>query len=1063
MSKLFSLKIKNQSNRYILYILMLFLLTHVVKSQVLLEAESFNNKGGWVSDAQFMDQMGSPYLMAHGLGKPVANAKTYININKKSTYRVWVRTYNWISPWFKDGDGPGAFQIKVNGTTLSNILGTKGSEWMWQEAGIIDLTKINTTEVVVELIDLTGFNGRVDAILFSEDINWTPPNNTEEIAALRRALLNIPDTPVEAGQFDLVVVGGGVAGCSAALAAARLGLKVAIIQNRPVLGGNNSTEIGVSLVGAINKNYYPRLGNMLRELTRIPIPLDSHLEEGVDNAPPKRGPSSSFDQLRENILNSEKNISLFLNIHVNNVQSNNNSIIAVIGKDTETGINYRFEGTYFADCTGDGTVGYLAGADYKEGRESYSETFESKAPIDSDKHHLGTTIMWKSVNTGSPKTFPVLPWAAQLSNAYFINDANGGWDWESGFSKNSILDAEHIRDNLFRAIYGNWSYLKNNLSQYSNHELSTISFVAGKRESRRLLGDVILTENDIFNKVDYPDKSFTATWPIDLHYPTPKNSLYFPGEEWQSQYDQTEIPSPYHVPYRTLYSRNIKNLFMAGRCISVTHVALGSVRVMATSAMMGEVVGIAAKVCMNNNALPRDVYEKHLIEFQNLMISGVPVKSTDRDWFIYQDTLQYSLSNEWIFTRKYGTYTETVNMIDDDRATSRGMAYKDGKLLFPGRKYGNRILIADAKTGIQEKPVVLASNIFMNGSTKASVNANNDIRVDDAGNVLVSNLVTTLSETFQVWKIDLNTGNGVLIINQNSLNINFPDITKIRLDGFSVKGDVNSDAVIMALNGQAMEVYRWTISNGKVNRVDRIKLDNRTPGTSLTGISTLGYAGGDIKIMDTGFLLDTENIHPVFIDYNGNVADNLANNTDMSNLIDKSFSGVTTFNLGNDKFLLANAVTTSGNPASSFRLFRFDNTETKLSELTYMWNIPIIGFGNLTNSGRRGIPVVEVVNDTANIYLYAPANGYAKYQLTPKNNTTSVKNEYTSDVKIINLNNRIIFTKEVTLAEVYSITGQRVAFADNVIEFNHHFTKGIYIIRIIDQNNSTKTQKIIVN
>lgn len=603
-------------------------------SQVLVEAESFTNKGGWVLDQQFMEQMGSPYLMAHGLGVPVNNAKTQVIFHNRGVFKVWVRTYNWISPWYKAGDGPGAFQIKVNGTLLPNILGTKGDKWMWQEAGTIDLSKgvrsFRRYGAVadVELIDLSGFNGRVDALLFSKELDWIPPNDIDEIAKLRQKLLNLPEKPIETGYFDLVVVGGGVAGSSAALAASRLGLKVALVQDRPVLGGNNSSEVSVGLSGEINKNFYPKLGNMLRELSGIPIPENSHTEPGV-MAPPKRGATKQVDELRTKIISDEPNISLFLNVHVNEVQLQGNTIIAVIGKDIESGIAYRFSGTLFSDCTGDGTLGYLAGADYREGRESYYNTYEPKAPLLADKHHLGTSNMWKSIRGSSESKFPILPWAAQLSDEYHLDRTSGGWTWESGFNKHTIYDGERIRDNLLRAIYGNWSYLKNNKKNYSNLKLNWVAYVAGKRESRRLLGDLILTENDIINNIDYPDKSFTTTWSIDLHFPEEENTKFFPGEEWQAYAIQTKLPTPYHVPYRTLYSRNLKNMFMAGRCISVTHVALGTVRVMATTAMMGEVVGIAAKVCIDKDAFPRDIYERYWDDMKKILEQGVPIKNWD--------------------------------------------------------------------------------------------------------------------------------------------------------------------------------------------------------------------------------------------------------------------------------------------------------------------------------------------------------------------------------------------------------------------------------------------------
>lgn len=445
----------------IFFITILLLSVCVVKSQIFVETEKFSDKGGWVIDSQFLDQMGSPYLMAHGLGTPVKNAKTTVSFPNNNKYKVWVRTFNWISPWYQEGDGPGAFQLSIAGQILPKTLGTKGTKWMWQEAGVIDLSKLikkgKKNDVMIELIDLSGFNGRVDAIFFTEDLNYLPPIEIEKIDLLRDKLLNRKNS--NEGHFDFVVVGGGTAGMSAALSAARLGLKVALINNRPVLGGNNSSEIRVGLNGKLNSNYYPKIGNLLRELTGIPIPKDSHSEAGHMH-PPRREASVVLDIFREHIIRSEPNLSLYLNIHINQVEMNENSIVSVSGVDVETGDKYSFSGSYFSDCTGDGTIGYLAGADYRMGRETYYEAFEPSAPLVRDNHKLGSTLLWRTKIDDHKSTFPVLPWAAQLSDEYYVDAPTGSWRWESGFKDDTVEDAEFIRDNLLRAIFGNWSYQK---------------------------------------------------------------------------------------------------------------------------------------------------------------------------------------------------------------------------------------------------------------------------------------------------------------------------------------------------------------------------------------------------------------------------------------------------------------------------------------------------------------------------------------------------------------------------------------------------------------------------
>ena len=199
--------------------------------------------------------------------------------------------------------------------------------------------------------------------------------------------------------------------------------------------------------------------------------------------------------------------------------------------------------------------------------------------------------------------------------------------------RDQIYEAERVRDHGLLVVYSNWSFLKNRSSvkeEYSDLALDWVAYIAGKRESRRLLGDHLLTQNDIINEVKYDDGSASASWSIDLHYPDPKNSAFFPGEEFKSICTQERIEI-YPIPYRCFYSRNIPNLFMAGRNISVTHVALGTVRVMRTTAMMGEVVGMAAAVCDRNSCMPRDVYTDHLEQLKELMREGCGRKRRKQD------------------------------------------------------------------------------------------------------------------------------------------------------------------------------------------------------------------------------------------------------------------------------------------------------------------------------------------------------------------------------------------------------------------------------------------------
>ncbi|MBN2477445.1 MAG: FAD-dependent oxidoreductase [Pirellulales bacterium] len=574
---------------------------------VLVEAESFTNLGGWVVDQQFMDQMGSPILLAHGMGQPVEDAATVIEFPAAGTYRVWARTRDWVAPWNGPG-APGRFQLLVAGNPLKTTFGTEGDRWHWQDGGTVEIASAG--QVTLALRDLTGFDGRCDALLFSADDGFRPPHDGDELAALRRQLLGLSDRPQQAGSFDLVVVGGGMAGTCAAISAARLGLDVALIQDRPVLGGNNSSEVRVHLGGKIHLPPYPAIGGVVRE-------LDPGHAGNAEVA------SKYDDPKKLAVVQAEKSLHLFLSTHACQVEKQGDRIVAVLAKDIRSGRVLRFAGRLFADCTGDGTIGYLAGADYRYGRESRAETDEEMAPEEPDRQTMGTSVMWYSVETDQPTTFPECPWAIQFNEHNYQQAVSGNWNWETGFRRDQIDQFEQIRDHGLRAVYGNWAYQKNHApdkDRYARRKLGWVAFVGGKRESRRLLGDVILKQQDVDRQRPFPDACVTTTWSIDLHYPI--QSDQFPGEEFRSRAAFHPV-QPYAIPYRCLYSRNVDNLFMAGRNISVTHVALGTIRVMRTTGMMGEVVGMAASVCMRYDARPRDVYTNYLDDLKVLMTCGV--------------------------------------------------------------------------------------------------------------------------------------------------------------------------------------------------------------------------------------------------------------------------------------------------------------------------------------------------------------------------------------------------------------------------------------------------------
>jgi hypothetical protein len=580
-------------------------------TDLFVEAESFATKGGWVVNQQFMDLMGSPYLMAHGMGIPVEDASATVKFPKTGIYRLFVRTYNWTAPWLND-KGPGKFQVLVNDKPIEITFGDEGNTWLWQDGGLVE---INSREVQISLHDLTGFDGRCDAFYFTQDTSFVPPAEKEALTAFRYQQTGI--VPEDGGSYDLVVIGGGIGGICTAVSAARLGSKVALIQDRPVYGGNNSSEVRVHLGGRIGLDPYPALGGIVKEISPM---------HGGNAQPGNR----YEDEKKSAVVSGEPNISQYLNYHAFKVEMDGNKIKSVTAKHIETGKELVFTAPLFVDCTGDATIGALAGADFAMGRESKAEFGESIAPEVGDKMTMGSSVQWYSEENNADSTFPVFSYGVDFNETNAQKVTMGEWTWETGMHLNQITDFERIRDYGLLVVYSNWSFLKNGYSQkdrFANRSLGWVAYVAGKRESRRLLGDIILRQQDMEEQIPYPDATACVTWSIDLHYPDPENSAQFPGNEFRSICEQPLI-HPYPVPYRCMYSRNINNLFMTGRNMSVTHTALGTTRQMRSIGMFGEVIGMAASICKQHNVLPRSVYENHLDELISLMKKGVGKEGT---------------------------------------------------------------------------------------------------------------------------------------------------------------------------------------------------------------------------------------------------------------------------------------------------------------------------------------------------------------------------------------------------------------------------------------------------
>jgi hypothetical protein len=592
-----------------------------------LESEGFDDYGGWDLDQQSMDQMGSPYLLAHGLGIPVQDATASVHFPSAGTYRVWVRTRDWVAPWKAPG-APGKFQLLIDGKPLVETFGTKNADWHWHDGRTVTVGD----KATLALHDLTGFEGRCEAILFCKDLDFKPTNDVAALTTFRRKLLGLPDQPDDGGLYDLVVVGGGLAGTCAAISAARQGLAVALVQDRPVLGGNASSEVRVWPEGRTGDKY-PHVGDIVEEILP-PIP-----KKGVMNGVG----AWAFDDARKlAVVQAEPNITLFLNHRAVEVEAEGTRVRSVVIQSIVTARQQRVAGAFFADCTGDAIIGHKAGADYEYKVEQLMGSSNLFNLLDASKKEnvLGCECKDKTALTMAyekgqvAQPFPRCPWALDLSDKPFPGRAKFGgkknnlskfermWYWESGFELDQVADIERIRDHNFRAMYGAWDALKNVDGLYPNHRLGWAAFIAGKRESRRLVGDVILDGKDFMEDRQFPDAVFPCSWHIDIHFPQKKYQKGFKGNEFISDFTRGafhKYGGIYWAPYRCLYSRNIDNLFMAGRNISVTKTGLGPVRVMRTCGMMGEVVGKAAAICVNGKVAPREVYEAHFPELQNML------------------------------------------------------------------------------------------------------------------------------------------------------------------------------------------------------------------------------------------------------------------------------------------------------------------------------------------------------------------------------------------------------------------------------------------------------------
>jgi len=409
-------------------------------------------------------------------------------------------------------------------------------------------------------------------------------------------------------KVDLCVVGGGLAGMSAAISAARRGAKVVLMQDRPVLGGNASSEIRMWICGAHGENN-----------------RETGIVEEIELENMYRNPNKSYsiwDSVLYEKVRYQENITLLLNCSCNDAVMDGNRIQSVRGWQLTTETWHTVEAKLFADCSGDSILAPLTGAEYRVGREAASEFNEDIQPEQADKKTMGLSCLIQARETDKPQKFIPPTWAYKyLSDddlPYRNHDisswATNFWWIELGGDRDSIHDTEEIRDELLKIAFGVWDHIKNQGDHGAdNWVLDWVGFLPGKRESRRYVGDYILTQNDVRAEGRFDDLVAYGGWTMDDHHPAGFN---YPGYPTVFH----PAPSPFGIPYRCLYSKNIDNLFFAGRNISVTHAALSATRVMATCATVGQAVGAAAAIAIRHDLSPRGVYMNKIKELQQMLM-----------------------------------------------------------------------------------------------------------------------------------------------------------------------------------------------------------------------------------------------------------------------------------------------------------------------------------------------------------------------------------------------------------------------------------------------------------
>lgn len=474
---------------------------------------------------------------------------------------------------------------------------------------------------------------------------------------------------VEIIKSDLTVIGAGLSGIFAAISAARLGLKVVLVNDRPVLGGNASSEILVNIMGAshhgCNTSVYAKEGGLIEELRQKKYYYN--LKGGYGNY-------ALIDAVLFDMIYDEPNISLYLNTVAYDVILDNDIIKGIQSYQLRSARKLVFESPIYVDSTGDGAVAYSSGAQFRIGRESINEFNEEGAPVKANSCTMGNTLYFDIQDVGRKVEFKRPKFSYDITNMDFMkyldkpeNMRSFGvtgryWTLEFGGHLDVLKDSEDITLELRKLVFGIWDYVKNSgkYPKADTYIINRVYTISGTRESRRFIGDYILTKNDIEQKKSFEDSIAIGGWPIDDHSSL---GIYDPGPAAKVY----KVNSAYNIPYRCLYSINISNLFLAGRNISATHLAMASTRVMGTCGCMGQAVGTASYLCNKYNVLPRDITREHIKELQYLLMKD------DQTIIGINENFHPDLVNGWKITASSEKVYENV---------------KDEKLLRLDKYYG---------------------------------------------------------------------------------------------------------------------------------------------------------------------------------------------------------------------------------------------------------------------------------------------------------------------------------------------------------------------------------------